>query len=64
LFEKHKAKKAAKQYEADLAKWKAQRESSEGLLDLAQTFAGEPSTEMLLKPGEALFASVTGRGSH
>jgi hypothetical protein len=61
-LEKHKARKAAKQYEEDLAKWNAQRESSGALLELAQTFAGERSDEMLLKPGEALFATVTGVG--
>lgn len=62
LFEKYRAKKAAKRYESQMAEWKASRDASAELLALAQNYAGEDSAEIMLKRGEALFASVTGTG--
>ena len=60
MFEKLRAKRAQKQYEAQLAQWQEQHDATAALLDLAQTYEGERSTEMILKPGEAVFAFVTG----
>jgi hypothetical protein len=40
--------------------WQEQRDSAAELLGLAQNFAGTASNEILLKPGEALFATITG----
>jgi hypothetical protein len=59
VFEKHKAKKATAHYQQDLAHWQEQRDGYAGLLQLAQSYQGEPSTELMLEPGEAVFARVT-----
>ena len=59
MFEKYRAKKAAKQYEAAMALWQQQRDAHASLLLLAQTFSGEPSSDLILKKGEAVFAAIT-----
>ncbi len=58
MFRHHQEKKAEHEYEAKLAAWQTQRDAYAGLLTLAETYAGEPSSEILLKPGEAVFAAV------
>jgi hypothetical protein len=60
MLTRHREKKAEEQYQADLTEWEAERDASASLLELAQRYAGEPSSDLLLKPGEALFARVTG----
>jgi len=60
VFERHKAKKAHARYEQDVAHWQQQHDAYVGLVQLAQSYEGEPSTEIMLKPGEAVFAQVTG----
>ena len=60
MFAKHQEKKARTEYEARLAQWQAQHDSLANALEIAQTFAGESSDEILLKPGESLFAQGTG----
>ncbi len=62
MFEKYRAKRAAKQYNAQLAHWKEQRDASAALLALAQTYSGEASNGIMLKRGEAVFALITGAG--
>jgi hypothetical protein len=59
MFEKYRAKKAAKQYEGQMAYWQQQRDAHASLLSLAQTFSGEPSSDIILKQGEAVFAFIT-----
>ena len=70
MFEKYKAKKAAEaaaqaakraeqQYQVQLAKWTEDRNNCARMLQLAQGFNGEPSSEIILKSGEALFLTVT-----
>lgn len=59
MFEKWKAKKAAKQYEEQMVQWQQHRDASQALLSLAQTYSGEPSDDLILKKGEAVFAYVT-----
>ena len=51
MFEKRKAKKAAKQYEEQLARWQQERDASEALLTLTQTYSGEPLDDLILKKG-------------
>ncbi len=60
MFDKHRAKKAAKHYATEMARWQQQRDASAGLLELAQTYCGEPSSDIILKRGEAVFAAITG----
>ena len=60
MFERHKAKKALARYEHNLAQWQDHHDAYAGLLQLAQTYGGEPSDEIMLKSGEAVFARVTG----
>jgi hypothetical protein len=59
LFRHHQEKKAYEDYEAKLAAWQEQRDAYASLVTLAQTYAGEPSSDIMLKPGEAVFATVT-----
>jgi hypothetical protein len=59
VFRHHQEKKAYHEYQAKLAAWQAQRDAYANLLTVAETYAGEPSTSILLKPGEAVFAAVT-----
>ena len=60
MFEHHREKKAQEQYQAALAQWQTQRDSTAHLLELAQTFPGESSSEIMLKADEGVFAKVTG----
>jgi hypothetical protein len=59
LFRHHQEKKAYQEYQAKLATWQEQRDAYASLVTLAETYAGEPSAEIMLKPGEAVFAAVT-----
>ena len=62
MFERRRERKAAAQYEAARSKWQGERDGQAAALALAQTFAGEATTELLLHRGEALFAKVTNVG--
>ena len=59
MFEKHKAQKALEKHQESLARWQAQRDGMANLLEVAQGFNGEGTTEVMLKSGEALFYKVT-----
>jgi hypothetical protein len=61
FFAARRAKKAEKQYRSDLAAWQVGRDACASDLARAKTFNGESSsTAMVLKRGEALFATVSG----
>jgi len=60
LFGKHREKKAGEEYATQLAEWQAHHDSAAEALELAETYTGEPSDDLLLKPGESLFAQVVG----
>lgn len=60
MFQKLKAKNAEHEYEAKLAAWQTQHDNLENCIKLAQTFKGVNTTDIMLKPGEALFYYVTG----
>jgi hypothetical protein len=60
VFEKHKAKKAAEAYEAALTTWQGQRDGYAELLEIAQSFTGSGSSEIMLSPAELVFYKVTG----
>jgi len=59
VFEHHRDKKAVEEYQRGYGAREAQRDSAEHLLEVAQTYAGETSSDLVLKPGEVVFASVT-----
>jgi len=60
VFEKRHQKQALEAYESNLAAWQANHDSCAESLALAQTFAGSNSDTLLLKAGEAVFATVNG----
>lgn len=61
FFEARRAKKAQKQYDAELASWQAERDACAANLTLATTYTGvEQATGIILKPDEALFATING----
>ena len=60
MFEKHKAEKAQKQYQQALEQWQQLHDGYAQYLEIAQSFDGAASDELMLKSGEALFYQVTG----
>ena len=60
MFGEHRAKKMAKAYQDAVAGWKAQRDGYAELLDVARSFNGSASSEIMLGAGEAVFYKVTG----
>ncbi|MGC8628136.1 MAG: hypothetical protein ACP5VR_11435 [Acidimicrobiales bacterium] len=60
MFQKHQEKKLEKEHEGTLAKWQAERDGYSELVQLAESFKGLPTNEIVLGPGEALFYKVTG----
>ncbi len=70
MFERHKekveeehrlaAEKAEQEhYQTALATWQAERDELANVLQAAATRQGSPSSEIVLKKGEAVFASIT-----
>jgi hypothetical protein len=59
VFEQHRAKKAAKAYQGDLARWETERAGYAELLEVAQSYQGSVSGEIMLGAGEAVFYKVT-----
>jgi hypothetical protein len=60
MFEKRKAKTAAKETAERFQHWQQQRDACAAALDLARNFNGTSAEGLLLKPGEAVFYTVTG----
>ena len=56
MFRHHQERKAYEGYQAKLAAWQEQRDAYANLVTLAQTYAGEPSSDIMLKPGEAVLS--------
>jgi hypothetical protein len=59
MFEKHKAKKAEEQYEAALAQWQGEHDELTAVIQMATTKQSSMSTDIILKPGEAAFGTVS-----
>jgi hypothetical protein len=59
VFEKHKAKVAQEHYQAALTQWKAEHDELASALQAATTRQGSASSDIVLKAGEAVFASIT-----
>ena len=60
MFEKQRANRAAKRYERALSKWHEDRDELADLVQTARMFRGIPSSEIMLRTGEAVFYVVTG----
>jgi hypothetical protein len=60
VFEKHRQKKEAAARHKAAADWQHERDETAELLEYVTSFHGEPSSEIVLKKGEALFAKVDG----
>jgi hypothetical protein len=60
VFDKHRAKAAAKAYEQAFGEWQTQHDGQAELLQAAETFAGVASNEVMLRDGERLFLTVAG----
>lgn len=61
FFEKRKASKEIADYTTAFASWKEERDSAAERVQIAQSYRGEaPVTGMVLKQGEAVFATVAG----
>ena len=59
MFEKHKEKKAQEQLAEQQAAWQHGHDELTAVLQAAKTRSGNPSDQIMLKSGEAVFASVT-----
>ncbi len=59
MFKHHQEHKAYEEYQANLAAWQQQRDAHANLATVAETYAGESSPDIMLKPGEAVYATVT-----
>ena len=59
MFERHRAKKAAADYDEVLARWQHERDGEASAVSFAQTYAGETTSELMLHAGEAVFATIT-----
>jgi hypothetical protein len=55
----NKAKKAEEHYKSELAAWQSEHDELNSALSAAQTRQGSPSSDIVLKRGEAVFATVT-----
>jgi hypothetical protein len=60
VFEKHREKKEQQATEQAVEAWQAQHDAYEHVLELARDLHGEPTGELLLKKGEALYGKVDG----
>src|SRR5690242_20322674 len=60
MFERHHEKQAARHYQDALGQWQTERDEQAAALTLAQSYSGEHTSDLMLKPGEAIFATVTG----
>lgn len=60
MFEEHRAHKAAKAYEQDLAAWQHHVAEYRDLIALARDYPGEASSSLVLGAGETVFLTVTG----
>jgi hypothetical protein len=60
VFERHREKRAAREYQQQLTGWQQQRDGCAEALEIARTYTGEPAYGIMLKPGERVFAGMAG----
>lgn len=58
MFEKHKAKKAEEQFKSQTEAWQSEHDELTAVLHAATTRQGSPSSDIMLKSGEGVFATV------
>jgi hypothetical protein len=58
MFEKHKAKQAQEHYDAALSAWQSRRDEQAQLLEVAESFDGADTNEMMLGTDERVFVQV------
>lgn len=59
MFEKRKAKKAEEEYKTQMEAWQSEHDELAAVLRTATSRQGSPSSDIMLKSGEAVFATVT-----
>lgn len=59
MFEKHKEKKVEAKYQADLQAWQSEHDELTAILQAATTRQGSASSDIMLKAGEAVFATLS-----
>ena len=59
-LEEHKEKKEEKGYDTQISKWQSQCSNVTNCINLAQTFSGTTTDELMLQPGELLYLEATG----
>ena len=62
MFERHRERQAQNRYRAALTAWQHERDAQASALTLAQTYVGEPSSDLMLHQDEAVFARITNVG--
>jgi len=62
MFEEHRAKKAAQDYQEALARWQAEHDGYAHLVAVARDFGGDRTADIVLHQGETVFYTVTGCG--
>jgi hypothetical protein len=62
VFDKLRDKHALRKYEEGLADWQRRQDDCVSLLEFAQSYQGESSSEIILKSGERVFAVLAGAG--
>lgn len=60
MFEKHHEKKLAETYQHDLAQWQQLHDDTVHMIELARSYSGAPSSDLMLHGGEAVYGYVTG----
>ncbi len=58
MFEEHRAHRAQKQYDEDRAAWESHVAEYRTLVDLASTFSGDTTSQLILEQGETVFFTV------
>ena len=58
MFEEHRAHRAQKQYDEDRAAWESHVAEYRSLVDLASTFSGDTTSQLILEQGETVFFTV------
>jgi hypothetical protein len=58
VLEKHKAKKAQELYQSQMGEWQSEHDELTALLQAATSKTGSPSSDIVLKPGETVFAAI------
>ncbi len=59
MFEHHREKREAAAFEEAMARWRQERDGQAAAVTLAQTYAGDTTSDLMLHAGETVFARIT-----